>query len=119
MKIRSYVLSLVSMLICTACFDPTFALRWDKEFSKSRIVIVPWVDRLEGLGFDIYLRPDDAKKVQAPNGAEFHELLEKKLLQEEQVNGRKLCRLGYKLGSTVNNYHGVYALVSAECKTEN
>lgn len=120
MRVSCYVLVLMSTLICTACFDPTFAWRVDEQFRKQGLIVISTYTGEGRLntksGFYISMRPEDAAKVHAPNGADFHKLLDERVLYEEQILGHKLCQLGYKIveGHTTN-YHGMYIDFDAEC----
>jgi len=112
---------LASVLFCTACSDPTFAWRVDEQFRREGpIIISPYSgeDKLNKKpGFYISMRPENAAKVQAPNGAEFRKLLDEKVVQKEQMLGRELCPLGYVIiESRTLNYHGMYVDFNAECK---
>ena len=121
MKLQSYLPAILSMLACSACFDPTFSWRVNEQFKEQGLIVIsPYSggNRLNGKsGFYISLRPSDAEKLQAPSGVEFLKLLDMRILFEERTKGHKLCESGYQIidGHTVN-YHGMYVGYDAECK---
>lgn len=121
MKLHSYLPAILSIFVCSACFDPTFSWRVNEQFKEQGLIVIsPYsgADRLNGKsGFYISIRPTEAAALHAPRGVEFLKLLNTRVLLEESSKGYKLCQSGYEIvdGHTVN-YHGMYVAYDAECK---
>jgi hypothetical protein len=66
-------------------------------------------------GFVVYMRPEVADKVRAPQSKEFLEMLETYLVDAGLKHGRPICTHGYQI---VGSYTYHFAIINAECEPE-
>jgi hypothetical protein len=77
------------------------------------MVIGPYSARY-GAGFTITMKPDVARRVNAPQGSEFQEMLNRQLAVERS-HGHDYCPNGYEIVRTIYSNHW-YTEVWVDCK---
>ena len=107
---RKFCCYTLILLTCTACFNPFYGfqiIELEKKIADQRIVLSPVSIEKES---DFYALMDskDAYRIGAPNGAEYSRLLEERVIQEERMNGHKLCQSGYEITNSSFVYAGIW-----------
>lgn len=104
--------------MCSAClsFDST-AQEYEKLFKSQKMIVKPATPEhvaRNGLGFGITMKPEEASRVDPPNGAEFRKLLEEQL-SRERLQGHDYCPNGYEI-DRVNYFKHWYTEIWVNCK---
>lgn len=103
------------MSCCTSCAKYDTG-EYDRLLQKQPLVVVP-VDGSHSIsktaGFVVYMRPEVADKVRAPQSREFLEMLETYLVDAGVKYGRPICAHRYQI---VGSYTYHFAVINAECE---
>lgn len=105
---RRIVLIALTCLLCSACqlFDPTVK-KYETMFEHQKMIIDPYSPEhaaRHGPGFGITMEPNEARRVNAPNSAEFKAMLEEQLTKERLL-GNDYCPYGYDIVKTLYFKH--------------
>lgn len=99
---------------CTACARYETG-EYERLLQQQPMVVVP-VDGSHSIskiaGFVVYMKPEMAYKIGAPQSKEFLEMLEDYLVDEGVRYGHPVCAQGYRL---VGSYTYRFAVINAEC----
>ena len=107
----------VAAMACTACVSAfgVAAKDIDKQLTSQPMVIYAETGEHRinhKSGFVINMKPEEADKINAPNSQEFFKLLRIQLSMQEEKNGYRFCKDGYKI---VDSYTYYFVIISAEC----
>ena len=113
-----YAVVLICALTCSSCqlFDPTVR-EYETLFKTQKMIIGPYTPEhaaRNGPGFGVTMQPDEARKVNAPNSAEFRKMLEEQL-SIERSHGKNYCPYGYEVDRTIYSKHW-YTEIWVNCK---
>lgn len=100
---RKFFCYVLIPLFCSACFDlgyMGYKMKLKQRAMKEIIVIEETSLHIEGrLVFSVYMMPEEAQRMGAPNGIEFMKLLGERINQKEPLIGHKICQQGYRMSN--------------------